>query len=158
MREKFKKFKRGIHDTEEGVTKTLKPIIQPLNKLVKTASRKKNNQIFMRGLTSEQDISNPRDNENLDSYEDGDDDDDDVYDNEVEDWQWETAVGENECVYLNNPNELVDCLKLLDAEVAAGNNSHHNVSIVFWKNYARGVIFNIICFNKKILIHSHNEC
>ena len=105
MREKFKKFKRGIHDTEEGVTKTLKPIIQPLNKLVKTASRKKNNQIYMRGLTSQQDISNPRDNDNLDSCEDGDDDDD-VYDNGAEDWQWETAVGENEYEDMEDENKI----------------------------------------------------
>ena len=38
LREKFKKFKEGVYDVEDDVTKTLKPIIQPLNKLVENSS------------------------------------------------------------------------------------------------------------------------
>ena len=38
LREKFKKFKKGEYDIEDGITKTFKPIIQPLNKLVENSN------------------------------------------------------------------------------------------------------------------------
>ena len=41
IREKFKKFKKGEHDIEDNITKTLKPIIQPLNKLVDNSAFQK---------------------------------------------------------------------------------------------------------------------
>lgn len=41
LREKFKKFRKGVYDVEDDVTKTFKPIIQPLNKLVENSIRQK---------------------------------------------------------------------------------------------------------------------
>ena len=38
LREKFKKFKKGEYDIEDGITKTFKPIIQPLNELVENSN------------------------------------------------------------------------------------------------------------------------
>lgn len=63
IREKFKKFKKGEHDIEDNITKTLKPIIQPLNKLVDNSAFQKNRRLNIRHSTPQhsdidEDVSN----------------------------------------------------------------------------------------------------
>ena len=71
LREKFKKFKKGVYDIEDDVTKTLKPIIQPLNKLVENSSEKKEKMGIIRHSTPDlEDYSN--------MHTSGEDSDDDV--------------------------------------------------------------------------------
>ena len=69
LREKFKKFKKGVFDVQDDVTKTLKPIIQPLNKLVENSSEQKTRGIIrhstpeLENYSDIDDVSHTYDNE-----------------------------------------------------------------------------------------------
>lgn len=64
LREKFKKFKKGEYDIEDGVSKTFKPIIEPLNKLVENSNSVNNKRAIIRHSTPDFENYSEIDNDN----------------------------------------------------------------------------------------------